>query len=506
MAEAAGAKNPVRTPSVIDALIPVAALILSLATSYVLYGDKAAQGPNQIALLFSALIAAGIAVKNGMSWDGIRSATVDGVATGLSAIFILLAVGALIGTWALSGTIVTMVYYGLQVLSPHYFYASAALICAVVAVGIGSSWTVAGTIGIGLIGVADNMGLSPAITAGAIISGAYFGDKASPLSDTVNLATAAAGSDLFTHIRETLWTSIPALVLAVICFALLGRPGDFDASALLSGLSQHFVITPWALLPLVLVFGLAVVRFPPFVTIFAGALFGGILAALINPNQTIAFAQDRSLVAPIALLKGVWSALATGYVSQTGEPQIDLLLSRGGMESMLNTVWLILTALAFGAVLEHAGLLNRLIEPIVSRVRSTGALAVAVVASCLGLNIIASDQYIAIVLPARMFRVEFERRGLPAFALSRAVGDSGSVTSPLIPWNSCGAYMAASLGVPTLAYAGFAFFCLFNPLATILIACFGFRVHRAALTSVDAPPQLVSDAAAPTPDKIVIKE
>ena len=472
------ASGGIRRPSLIDSLAPVVVLILFLTTSYWLYGDKAAQGPNQVALGFCALIASGIAWKNGVPWSGLRQATIDGVAVGLSAIFILLAVGALIGTWALSGTIVTMVYYGLQILSPHYFYASTALICAGVAVGIGSSWTVAGTIGIGLIGVATNMGLSPAITAGAVISGAYFGDKTSPLSDTVNLATAAAGSDLFEHIRETLWTSVPALALSVVGFALLGRPGDFDASVMLSGLSQHSVITPWALSPLVLVFGLAVLRVPPFVTIFAGALFGGVLAIVFNAHQVTAFAQDASLPGPLAMLKGVWSAMANGYVTNTGQPDLDRLLSRGGMVSMLNTVWLILTALAFGAVLEHAGMLNRLIEPVVGGVRSTVGLIVAVVATCTGVNVIASDQYIAIVLPARMFRVEFDRRGLRPVALSRAVGDSGSVTSPLIPWNSCGAYMAAALGVSTLSYAGFAFFCLLNPLATVAIALFGFRLRR----------------------------
>jgi NhaC family Na+:H+ antiporter len=468
----------VRPPSLLDACIPAAALIILLATSYLLYGDKAAQGPNQIALLFSGLIACGIAVKNGMSWAGLRQATVDGVASALTAIFILLAVGALIGTWALSGTIATMVYYGLQFLSPHYFYASAALICAVIATGIGSSWTVAGTIGIGLIGVATNMGLSPEITAGAVISGAYFGDKASPLSDTVNLAAAAAGSDLFQHIKESLWTSVPALVLALIGFFLLGRPGEFDASGMLSGLNQHFVITPWALLPLVLVFGLAVLRFPPFVTIFAGALLGGVLAAVFNAHQVIAFAKDPSLPPWLAAIKGIWSALANGYVSSTGQPEIDRLLSRGGMEAMLNTVWLILTALAFGAVLEHAGLLRRLTEAAISGARSVGSLVAAVVAACIGLNVIASDQYIAIVLPARMFRMEFERRHLLPVALSRAVGDSATVTSPLIPWNSCGAYMAVTLGVPTLSYAGFAFFSLLNPLATIAIALLGFRMRR----------------------------
>ncbi len=442
--------GPDRTPSLLDACIPAVALIVFLATSYLLYGDKAAQGPNQIALLFCGLIACGIAVKNGVPWSALRQATADGIASALSAIFILLAVGALIGTWALSGTIATMVYYGLQVLSPHYFYASAALICAVVATGIGSSWTVAGTIGIGLIGIAGNMGLSPEITAGAVISGAYFGDKASPLSDTVNLAAAASGSDLFQHTRESLWTSIPALLLSLIGFALLGQPGEFEATGMLSGLTQHFVITPWTLL----------------------------LAVLFTANQVIAFAKDASLPAPLALIKGIWSALATGYVSSTGQVEIDRLLSRGGMESMLNTVWLILTALAFGAVLERAGLLKRLTEAAISGVRSTGSLVVAVVGTCIGLNVIASDQYIAIVLPARMFRVEFDRRGLLPVALSRAVGDSATVTSPLIPWNSCGAYMAATLGVPTLSYAGFAFFSLLNPLATVAIAFLGFRMRR----------------------------
>jgi len=467
-----------RVPSLIDACIPVIALIMLLATSYLFYGDKAAQGPNQIALLFCGLIASGIAVKNGVPWSGLRQSVVDGVASALTAVFILLAVGALIGTWALSGTIATMVYYGLQVLSPQYFYASAALICAVVATGIGSSWTVAGTIGIGLIGIAGDMGLSPEITAGAVISGAYFGDKASPLSDTVNLAAAAAGSDLFQHIRESLLTSVPALLLALIGFALLGRAGNFDSVGTLSGLNQHFAITPWVLLPLVLVFGLAILRFPPFVTIFAGALVGGVFAVIFNAPQVIAFAKDASLPAPLAMVKGIWSALANGYVSSTGQVEIDRLLSRGGMESMLNTVWLILTALAFGAVLEHAGLLKRLTEAAISGVRSAGSLVVAVVGTCIGLNVIASDQYIAIVLPARMFRVEFERRGLLPVALSRAVGDSATVTSALIPWNSCGAYMAATLGVSTLGYVGFAFFNFLNPLATVAIALLGFRMRR----------------------------
>ncbi len=467
-----------REPSLIDALVPVVALIGLLATSYYLFGDLASQGPNQVALLFCGLIAAGIAYKNGMAWGALRQATIDGVASGLTAIFILLAVGALIGTWAMSGTIIAMVYYGLKILSPSYFYASSAIICAVVALSIGSSWTVAGTIGIGLMGIAANMGLSPEITAGAVISGAYFGDKASPLSDTVNLTAAAAGADLFEHIRESLWTSIPSLLLAVLLFVLLGSPRDFDAAATLAGIEQHYDVTLWAFVPLVFVFVLAVMRLPAFVTIFSGALLGAVMAVIFNSNAVIGFAADPALPAPLAALKGIWRALASGYVANTGETDIDSLLSRGGMESMLGTVWLILTALAFGTVMEHAGLLTRLVNPILDRARSVGGLVASVVASCIGANIVTSDQYIAIVLPGRMFRAEFERRGLAPVVLSRAVGDSATVTSPLVPWNSCGAYMAATLGVATLSFAGYAFFCLINPLVTILIAVLGIRMLR----------------------------
>jgi NhaC family Na+:H+ antiporter len=401
------------------------------------------------------------------------------VAAGLSAIFILLAVGALIGTWALSGTIVAMIYYGMEIINPHYFYASAALLCAIVSFCIGSSWTVAGTLGIGLMGIAGSLGVSPAITAGAVISGAYFGDKASPLSDTVALATASAGSELYTHIRETFWTSVPALVLALGLFALMGtNAADVEVSAKLEALEQHFTISAWAFVPLVLVLVLALLRVSPFITIFLGALVGGVVAVVLNPQVVMNFAGDPSLPTPIALLKGVWAALATGFRIDSGEPAVDRLLSRGGMGSMLPTVWLIIAALAFGAVIEHSGLLARLVDPIVHRARSMGALIGAVVGSCIACNIIAADQYIAVVLPGRMFKAEFHRRLLAPAVLSRALGDSAPVTSALVPWNSCGAYMAATLGVATTSFAPFAFFCLLNPVMTILIGVFGFRMLR----------------------------
>jgi len=476
--EPEGPQRPVREPSVFDALFPIGALIGLLALSYFFFGDEASYGPNQVALLFCALIAAGVAYKNGMPFSGIRQATIDGVATALPAIGILLSVGALIGTWALSGTIVAMVYYGLTVLSPHYFYATTALICAAVAFSIGSSWTVAGTIGIGLMGIAGSMDLSLEITAGAVISGAYFGDKASPLSDTANLATAAAGSEIFAHIRESLWTSIPALVIAVFIFWMLGSPGDFDASDVLAGLRTHVQVSPWNFLPLIVVFVLSVLRIPPVVTIFTGALVGGALAVLHDPARVIDFAKAPALPHGLALLKGVWAALATGYHTATGDAAIDKLMTRGGMSSMMITVWLIMTALAFGATVEHAGLLSRLINPVMERVRTTGGLVAFLVATCVGANIVTSDQYIAVVLPGRLFRPIFVKRDLAPVFLSRVIGDSAIVTSPLVPWNSCGAYMAATLGVPTLGYAAYCFFNFLNPLITILFSFLGWRVLR----------------------------
>jgi NhaC family Na+:H+ antiporter len=476
--DAAEPTPPGRPPSAADAVVVFAVLIGLLALSYFLYGKDAAGGPNQIALVFSSVVAGAIAHKNGMPWQGVTEAVVDGVATGLNAIFILLAVGALIGTWALGGTIVAMIYYGMQLLRPDMFYASALVICALIAVAVGSSWTVIGTIGVGLMGIAANLGLSPEIAAGAIVSGSFFGYRTSPLPDTLNLNAAVTGADLFRLIRESLWTSIPSVLLALGLFALFGRSAEADQSHAMAALAQHFTISLWAFAPLALVFALALLRLSPFVTIFAGALLGGVVAVILNPHQVIAFAGDASLPAPLALLKGVWSALATGYVSSTGDTATDALLSRGGMAHMLSTVWLIMAALAFGAIVEHAGFLARIVDPIIARARSTAALVASVVACCFGANVVTADQYMAIALPGRMFRAEFEKRGYAPVVLARAVGDTGAVTSALVPWNSCGAYIATTLGVPTLAFAGYAFFCLLSPLMTIFIAVLGVRMLK----------------------------
>ncbi|HWK63388.1 MAG TPA: Na+/H+ antiporter NhaC family protein [Rhizobiaceae bacterium] len=457
------------------ALVPVVALIGLLGLSFFLFGEAAAGGANQIALVFCSVIAIYVAWHHGYSVGELRDAAVASVNTGLPAIFILLAVGSLIGTWALSGTLIAMVYYGLKLLSPDYFYMTACLICAVIALSIGSSWTVAGTIGIGLMGIAEKMGLDPAITAGAVISGAYFGDKSSPLSDTANLACAAAGANLYEHVRESLWTSMPSLVIALVLFWSLGSAGDFDASAVAARIDGAFHPSPVHFLPLVLVLVLALLRWPPFVTVFLGALAGGLLAVVVAPERVVALAGPDHSVG-LLLLKGVWTALATGNVSATGELAVDQLLSRGGMESMLGTVWLILVALAFGGIVEKAGVLERLIGPVIAAARSIGSLVTTLVGAAFATNVLASDQYIAVVLPGRMFRSAFQERDLGPAVLSRALGDSATVTSPLIPWNSCGAYMAATLGVATITYIPFCFFSLLNPLVTIAFAFLGIRM------------------------------
>jgi NhaC family Na+:H+ antiporter len=476
--------------SMTEAVVPVASLIVLVALSYALFGDAGAAGPNQVALTIATMIAVFIGWRRGHSLDSLREAATASVSSGIGAIFILFAVGALIGTWAMSGTLVAMVYYGLQLLNPNYFYVTACAVCAIVAASIGSSWTVVGTIGIGFMGIAQNMGLSPAIAAGAIISGAYFGDKSSPLSDSANLAAAAAGVNLYTHIRETFITSLVTVALALGLFLLLGRPGDFDASAKIEAINAAFTISPILFLPLVAVVVMAVLKVPPFTAIFVGALAGGLLAAVVAPGRVIAFANSVGDPVPslIALIKGVWLALASGYKASTGTPAIDVLVTRGGMDSMLNTIWLVITALAFGGVVEKAGVLDRLIAPVIAKAKSAGALVASLAGSIFATNVVTADQYIAIVLPGRMFKNAFAERGLAPVVLSRTVGDTATPTSALIPWNSCGAYMAATLGVATWAYAPFAVFCIASPLVTIAFAYLGIRMLRAPAAPAASTP------------------
>jgi len=471
-----------RSPSLVDALVPVFSLVLMLAVSVYLFGSDSSSGPNQIVLTLGAAIAAIIAIKNGHAWPDILAAIVAGISTAMGAILILLSVGALIGTWLMAGTVPALIYFGLELMNPQLFYATCCVICAIAALATGSSWTVAGTLGVALIGVSMGLGLSPGIAAGAIISGAYFGDKMSPLSDTTNLAPAVVDTDLFTHIRHMVWTTTPSIVIALIIFTVIGLGADIQLESpalqqLKAALDENFNITAWALLPLLVVFYMAFKKVPPLPTILFGALLGGFMAMVLQPATVLTFADSPELSPGMAMTKGVWMALADGYVSTTGVAEVDDLLTRGGMSGMLVTIWLILTAMSFGAVMEKAGMLMRLIESALKAARSTGSLVMTVVLSCIGINIVAADQYIAIVLPGRMYKAEFQRRGLKAKNLSRVIEDSGTLTSPLVPWNTCGAYMAATLGVATIAYLPFAFFNLINPLISIFYGFTGFTIE-----------------------------
>ena len=472
-----------KAPSLLDAIIPVISLILLLALAVYLFGSDASSGPTQIVLIMGAAIAAIIAIKNGYKWGELQTAMIGGISTAMGAILILLAVGALIGTWLMSGTVPTLIYYGLELLNPRYFFVATCLICAISALATGSSWTTAGTLGVALIGVAMGLSLSPAIAAGAVISGAYFGDKMSPLSDTTNLAPAVAGTDLFTHIRHMSLTTGPSFLIALVLYLIIGLGAEVGSDmvqlrGLMSTLDESFNVTPLALIPLVVVFVFAMRKVPPLPTILFGALLGGIMAVALQPQAVLEFAQGGDLPTGLAMTKGVWLALSDGYVASTGVPEVDDLLTRGGMSSMLTTIWLILAALAFGAVMEHAGMLTRLIQGALKAAKSTGSLITTVVLSCIGINIIAADQYIAIVLPGKMFQAEFKRRNLDPKNLSRVLEDSGTLTSALVPWNTCGAYMAATLGVATFAYAPFAFLNLINPLISILYGVTGFSIKR----------------------------
>ncbi|WP_254549202.1 Na+/H+ antiporter NhaC family protein [Catellatospora tritici] len=421
--EAALPHRPIRPPTLLDALAPVVVLIALLATTIVLFGVGATDGPLQVALLLAAAFASLVAFKNGHTVAAVADAAVGGVTSAIGAVFILLAVGALIGTWNMAGTIPTVVDYGIKLVNPAWFFFTTALVCAVVGMVTGSSWTTTGTLGVAFVII--GLRTRPETAAG----------------------TAAAEDALERSYR-----------VSVIC-----------------------------LLPLALLVYFAVRRYPPFLAILGSALFAGVLAPFTQPAAVRAFVDDPSLGTVATGVKAVFGAMATGFVSNTGAPKVDQLFSRGGMASMLTTVWLILGALSFAAIMEHAGFLQRLTAPVVARARHRGSLILAANASGVGLNVIAGDQYVADVLPSRMFRDEFARRGLAPQVLSRAVEDSGTVTSVLVPWNTCGAYISGVLGVPTAAYLPFCFFNILSPLLDIAYGFLGFKVPTADPEPVPAP-------------------
>lgn len=457
-----------RRPTLTIALIPVVFLIAMLGYSIFGLGLDLDTGGSHIPLILGAAVASGVASYLGYSWKEIQENLVQGITLALGAILILMTIGILIGTWMQSGIVPAMIYYGLQLMSPSIFLATTCVICAIVSLSTGSSWSTAGTVGVALIGIGATMNIPVGMVAGAIVSGAYFGDKMSPLSDTTNLAPATAGTDLFTHVRHMVYTGVPSLIIALVLFSIVGAGYKTesvetgDVALMLHTINGSFNISPWLLLPPAMVIFMVVFRIPALPALLGGAILGAVVAAV---------AQGSSLTEII-------NASFNGFVSETGVEKVDGLLSRGGLMSMMNTIALVMSALAFGGVMEGAGMLEALAESILKLARSVGSLVVATIATCIGMNVIAPDQYLSIVVPGRMYRTAYTKRHLHPKNLSRLLEGSGTLSSPLVPWNTCGAFMGSVLGVTAGGYFMYAFFNLINPLVCVLLGYTGWTMHK----------------------------
>ncbi|SHE78592.1 transporter, NhaC family [Mariniphaga anaerophila] len=472
-----------REASLFEALLPILVLIV-LLTSNVFLFDDTLSGANQIALLLSAAIAGVISIWLGLPWNKIREKIVSTIGSAMPSILILLLIGSLAGTWMISGVVPAMIYYGLDIINPRLFLFTAVVVSAIVSVATGSSWSTIATIGVALLGIGEALGINTSIIAGAIISGAYFGDKISPLSDTTNLAPAMAGTDLFTHIRYMFYTTVPSLALTLIIFLVIGFSGDHsdvfeNVQAVKTAIDGTFNTNPLLFLVPVILLTIIILKVPPLPSLLAGTLLGGIFAIIFQPEiiTEIAGTADNYVKASyISFMQAMFGDISL----TTTDAAVNDLLSTSGMRGMLDTVWLILSAMVFGGVMESAGLLRRITQPIIKRAKSTGSLVASTVGTCIFFNTTASDQYISIVVPGRMYRKTYEEKGLKPELLSRTLEDSGTMTSVLIPWNTCGATQSRVLGVDTFAYAPYAFFNIISPIMTILFAYLNIKIRRFA--------------------------
>nr|WP_247747297.1 Na+/H+ antiporter NhaC [Alkalihalobacillus sp. BA299] len=451
-----------RKPTIFVALIPIVFMICALAVSIVVYDVDA-----HIPLLLSAAVACIVALKLGYKWKEIEKSMLDTIRLSMQAILILMIIGTIIGSWIAGGIVPTMIYYGLDILSPGYFLVAACLICCVVAIAAGNAWTAAGTIGVAVLGIGFGLGIPLPMVAGAIISGVYFGDKISPLSETTNLAPGIVGVELFDHIKHMLYTTVPALIISLILYTILGLKFSGQGSStddvllIQQTLKGEFLISPFLLIPPLLIIVMLVYKIPAIPGLTIGSILGALCAIFI---------QGQSVGDTI-------SALHYGFKTVTNVPIVDDLLNQGGIESMMSTVALILLAMSFGGILEKARILETIVDQLLRFAKSTGSLITATVATCFSANVIACDQYLSIVLPGRMYALEFQKRGLHPKNLSRTVEDAGTMTSPLIPWNTCGAFMYATLGVHAFDYAPYAFLVLLSPLVAILYGYTGIKIE-----------------------------
>ena len=465
-----------------EALIPVFALVGMLFYNvFFVYGDDALSGSNQFILLLGGAVAAIVGFYNKVSYNQMLNEVAENIKSTVGAILILLMVGALAGTWLISGIIPSMIYYGLQILNPTIFLAACVIICAIISIATGSSWTTSATVGIALIGIAKTLDVSIGMTAGAVLSGAYFGDKMSPLSDTTNLAPAMAGGELFSHIRYMTLTTVPTIVVTLIAFIIIGfnidTTGSPDISDKLIAINEAFNISPWLFLVPIIVIFMIIKKTPPLVALLVGTLLGAVAAIITQPNIVMSVAKADSLTFH-STYKGVMNAIIGDTSVETTSTELNDLFSSGGMNGMLGTIWLIICAMVFGGVMDAIGALSRISKSVLKLFDSVFGLFASTVISCLGLNALASDQYLAIVVPGKMYQKAFKDKGLAPENLSRTLEDSGTVTSVLIPWNTCGAYQSGVLGVPVIDYFFFAIFNWLSPFTTLIFAAFKIKIKQ----------------------------
>lgn len=475
-------KSEFKELSIYGALVPVFALILMLFYNvFFVFGDDALSGSNQFILILGAAVAAIVGFLNKTSYHKMLEEVSENLKSTSGALLILLMVGALSGTWLVSGIIPTMIYYGLQLLNPTFFLVASVLICAIISIATGSSWTTSATVGIALIGIGDTLGISLGMTAGAVLSGAYFGDKMSPLSDTTNLAPAMAGAELFDHIKYMAITTVPTFVITLFLFLIIGFNieinGTPDISNKLEAIDQAFNISPWLLLVPMMVVILIVKKTPPLVALLTGTLLAALASILAQPQILMSIAESEIFNFETAY-KGVMQSITVDTAVETSSTELNDLFSSGGMKGMMGTIWLIICAMVFGGVMDAIGALSKISKVLLALASSTFGLFASTVASCLALNVTASDQYLALVVPGKMFKKAYEDKGLAPENLSRTLEDSGTVTSVLVPWNTCGAYQSSVLGVHVADYFIYAFFNWISPFMTLLVAGFSLKIKQ----------------------------
>ena len=463
------------------ALTPLLLLVILLGINVFYFGDASLDGSNQFILLIGGFLAALVGFYQKVSYEDMMEAVSNNLKSTSGSLLILLMVGALSGSWLISGIIPSMIFYGIKILNPTVFLAASVVICALISVATGSSWTTSATVGIALIGVGNAMGVPVGMTAGAIISGAYFGDKMSPLSDTTNLAPVMAGGELFSHIRYMTYTTIPSIVITLIVFIVLSLGlevnGAVETESLNAAIQERFFISPILFIVPVLVVLMIVKKTPPLIALLAGTLLGGVVALIFQPSLVASITGAHSLNFENGY-KGLLTAFTTDISVSTSNEALNDLFNSGGMAGMLGTIWLIICAMVFGGVMEAIGALNRITQSLLSLAESTFGLFASTVASCLAINLTASDQYLAIVVPGKMFSKAYKDRGLAPENLSRTLEDSGTVTSALIPWNTCGAYHSSVLGVPVFEYFIFAVFNYLSPFVTLTFAALNIKIKQ----------------------------